>query len=97
MPALTNMTDGHAVPATTPRPPDPHDRDLEDRVRNYLYGYQMPTLRQVEVVACNGAVVLRGRLASFYQKQLCLSCAARVAGVLRLIDELEVPVERIEF
>jgi osmotically-inducible protein OsmY len=57
----------------------------------------MPTLRQVEVVASNGTVAFRGRLASFYEKQLCLSCAARVAGVLRLIDELEVPVERMDF
>jgi len=97
MPSSTNTADGHAVPAATPRPPGAHDHDLEGRVRNYLYGYQMPTLRQVEVVASNGTVAFRGRLASFYEKQLCLSCAARVAGVLRLIDELEVPVERMDF
>jgi osmotically-inducible protein OsmY len=93
MQTSTNMTDGHVVPATTLQPPDARDHDLECRVRNYLSSRQMPKLRQVEVVACNGTVMLRGRLASFYEKQLCLHCAGRVAGVIRLIDDLEVPVD----
>jgi osmotically-inducible protein OsmY len=97
MQASTDVTDGHAVPATTPGPPDAHDRDLECRVRNYVYGHQMPKLRQVEVVACNGAVALHGRLASFYEKQLCLNCAGRVAGVIRLIDDLEVSADPRDF
>jgi osmotically-inducible protein OsmY len=69
---------------------DPHDRDLESRVRNYLVGYKMPALGHVRVVAEDGSVFLSGRLCSFYQKQLCINCCRRVAGVIRLIDQLEV-------
>jgi hypothetical protein len=28
---------------------------------------------------------------SFYHKQLCLNCCQRVAGVVRLIDQIHVP------
>jgi osmotically-inducible protein OsmY len=67
-----------------------HDRDLERRVVNYLMGRQMPTLRQIHVEADQGTVRLRGEVRSFYQKQLCLNCTRRVAGVLDLVDELNV-------
>ena len=67
-----------------------HDRDLERRVANYLLGYKMPALRRIDVEANNGTVILRGRVSTFYQKQLCIHCARRVAGVVRLIDEVGV-------
>lgn len=67
-----------------------HDRDLESRVANYLLGYKMPALRELDVEADNGTVIVRGRVQSFYQKQLCINCSRRVAGVIRLIDEVEV-------
>lgn len=66
------------------------DRDLESRVRNYLLGYKMPALQHVDVVASNGTVILRGRVYSFFQKQLCIHCCRRVAGVFELVDELKV-------
>lgn len=67
-----------------------HDRDLERRVTNYLVGRQVPTLRQIRVQADRGTVRLRGQVHSFYHKQLCLNCTRRVAGVLELVDELDV-------
>jgi len=66
------------------------DRDLERRVVNYLVGHKMPALRQVAVEARRGTVTLRGRVYSFFQKQLCIHCSRRVAGVLHLVDELQV-------
>jgi len=66
------------------------DRDLERRVVNYLVGHNMPALRQVAVEARRGTVTLRGRVYSFFQKQLCIHCSRRVAGVLHLVDELQV-------
>jgi osmotically-inducible protein OsmY len=69
---------------------DVHDRDLERRVTNYLLGHKMPTLRGIEVESDNGTVTIRGRVSSFYQKQLCINCSRRVAGVVRLIDEVTV-------
>ena len=64
------------------------DFDLERRVTNYLHSKQMRTLRDVSVDADNGTVVLRGEVDSFYEKQLCLNCTRRVAGVVELIDEI---------
>jgi osmotically-inducible protein OsmY len=66
------------------------DGDLQRRVVNYLLGHRMPALRRIEVEADNGTVVVRGQVRSFYQKQLCIHCARRVAGVVRLIDRVHV-------
>ena len=66
------------------------DRELERRVMNYLHGRQVPAVRAVSVQADNGTVTLRGEVPSFYQKQLCISCSRRVAGVVRLVDQIEV-------
>jgi len=83
------------IPATTYLEPIEgsecsQDRDLEARVRNYLLGYKMPALQHVDVEASNGMVILRGRVYSFFQKQLCIHCCRRVAGVFELVDELKV-------
>lgn len=67
-----------------------HDRDLELRVTNYLFGRQVPALRQIEVEADNGTVTLRGSVHSFHHKQLCIHCCRRVAGVIELVDEVQV-------
>lgn len=75
---------------SSPNPSPVADKDLEARVKNFLIGYRMPTLSQVRVEADHGAVRLRGKVNSFFQKQLCLSCCRRVAGVLRVVDELDV-------
>ncbi len=56
------------------------DVDLKRRVVNYLVGRQVRSLRQIEVDANNGTVVLRGRVGSYYEKQLCIHCCRRVAG-----------------
>ena len=67
-----------------------HDRELERRVINYLAGRHVPSLRQIEVQADRGTVTMRGKVYSFHHKQLCINCCQRVAGVVRLIDELAV-------
>ena len=66
------------------------DAQLTRRVVNYLAQQQRPALRRVHVECSDGCVLLRGRLPSFYEKQLCLSACQRVAGVLRIVDELKV-------
>jgi hypothetical protein len=38
----------------------------------------------------NGVLFLRGRLASFYQKQLAQEAVARVPGVTRVVNQAEV-------
>lgn len=66
------------------------DRDLERRVTRFLLDKQVPGLRNLEVKAQAGAVTLRGSVHSFYEKQLSHSLCKRVAGVLRLIDAVDV-------
>lgn len=66
------------------------DADLKRRVERFLFERHRAVLRRVEVDVLHGAVVLHGRVNTFYDKQICLSCCQRVAGVLKLIDEIEV-------
>lgn len=70
------------------------DRDLERRVMNYLHGRQVSAMRRISIQANNGTVTLRGAVPSFYQKQLCISCSRRVAGVINLVDHIEVAPAR---
>lgn len=66
------------------------DFDLERRVRNYLRDRHMPTLRYLDVEAQAGIVTLRGTVNTFYEKQLSQQCCRRVAGVIKLIDAIDV-------
>lgn len=67
---------------------DALDDDLARRVRIYLTSQTRAAIRAVEVQAAGGVVTLRGQVNSFYEKQLSIHLAARVAGVRRLEDEL---------
>ncbi|MGE3407409.1 MAG: BON domain-containing protein [Pirellulales bacterium] len=66
--------------------------DLERRIVSYLVGRHVPSLRHISVEAVDGTVTLRGQVRSFYEKQLCHNCCRRVAGVIRLVDSLDVAV-----
>ena len=66
------------------------DELLARNVRNFVLGRIQPATHHVDVDADRGTVTLRGRVGSFYQKQLWLHGAQRVAGVRRVIDELDV-------
>jgi hypothetical protein len=66
------------------------DRELERRITSFLAGRHVPGLRSLEVHARNGVVTVRGRVMTFYEKQLCNQCCRRVAGVLQLINEVDV-------
>jgi osmotically-inducible protein OsmY len=79
--------------ATTKTPPPQsakEDRELEQRVLQFLAGMQRTPLRAIDVQVERGQVTLSGKLPSFYDKQLCLRCLQQVAGVVRLIDQIEV-------
>mgnify|MGYP003428677560 CR=1 FL=1 len=53
---------------------------------------QMPQLSawMIEWQLQNGTLVLRGRVRSFYQKQLAQTAARRLRGVDQVINEIEV-------
>jgi hypothetical protein len=69
---------------------DPVDQDLKRRVALFLAGRHVASLRRLEVEARGGTVTVRGRVGSFYEKQLSQQCCRRVAGVIEFIDEVEV-------
>jgi osmotically-inducible protein OsmY len=66
------------------------DDDLRRRIVNYLISRQIPGARSLLVRAESGVVTLAGKVDTFYYKQLCTHSCLRVAGVLGLIDEIEV-------
>ncbi len=66
------------------------DETLRQRVLQFLAGSQIPALRQVRVEIDGDSVVLRGELGTFYEKQMATQFASRVAGVIRVIDSIEV-------
>lgn len=66
------------------------DTHLAARVRNFLLSKISPGRGQLDVAVDSGVVTLRGRVGSFYQKQLWIHGAQRVAGVQRVVDELDV-------
>lgn len=66
------------------------DLDLQARVVSYLLHQQVADIRDIEVLAADGIVTMRGEVRSFYHKQLCLACTNRVAGVVQIMDEIAV-------
>ena len=77
------------MPSSTHPFVEPADRDLELRVALFLAGRHVPALRRLSVEARQGTVVLRGQVRSYHEKQIS-QAARRVAGVRRLIDDIEV-------
>jgi len=67
-----------------------NDRDVERRVVNYLSRQHFPGLRCVEVESSQGVVTIRGRVKSYHERQLCINCCQRVAGVIQLNDQVQV-------
>ena len=66
------------------------DQDLQRRVVSFLAGRYLPSLRQLEVDVQEGIVTLRGRVTSFYEKQVAIHSCQRVAGVRKLVDAVDV-------
>ncbi len=66
------------------------DCDLAQRVRCFLNSRHFPAFRRLEVNVANGSVFVRGHVGSFYEKQVALNSCRRVAGVISLIDEIDV-------
>lgn len=66
------------------------DAELKTRVIHFLADSNMPGLRQLQVSADNGTVTLTGRVRTYYEKQLSQQRCRRVAGVVRLVDNVVV-------
>jgi osmotically-inducible protein OsmY len=65
------------------------DSELAHRVGVHLAA-ERRELRAVAVAALGGTVTLSGTVRSFHAKQLAISLVRRVAGVVQVVDELDV-------
>jgi hypothetical protein len=71
-----------------PLDPGP-DLELENRVRLYLSHAGHRPVQALTVEAHNGVITLRGRVPSYYARQLAIACAQRVAGVRQVNDQIK--------
>ncbi len=72
------------------------DLDLENRIASFLDQRSVPHGCQVRANAHQGTVVVSGQLESQHEKWLCLETCQRVAGVVRLIDQIVIPADSVE-
>ena len=64
--------------------------DLERRVAAYLATRSHLSFRRLTVFASQGTVTLSGRLSSYHERQVALESVRRVAGVLKIVDQVHV-------
>ncbi len=66
------------------------DAELQRRVMAYLATRNFHSFRRLTVRAERGVVSLTGRLGSYYERQVAIQSARRVAGVTRILDHIAV-------
>ena len=64
--------------------------ELARRVKIFLSSRHQPSFRHLHIEANGGTVTLRGRVNSFYEKQLSYQCCRHVAGVFSIVDQVDV-------
>ena len=64
--------------------------DLKLRITGFLRQQGVSSWKRINIEMNEGTVTLHGTVPSFYERQLCISCCQRVAGVVRLVDNLQV-------
>jgi len=65
------------------------DHACRERILDLLNGQRQQEFREVQISTERGIVTLRGRVASFYLRQLCIRCCQQVVGV-HINDQLQV-------
>ena len=66
------------------------DAELERRIANFLYQRRVPGRECIQLNVYGGVVAVSGRIQTRYAKWLCVECCRRVAGVLRVIDNVKI-------
>ena len=72
------------------------DVDLENRIANFLSQRRVPDGKRIRTNARLGTVVISGKLPSRHAKWLCIECCRHVAGVVKLIDRVDVEPEHAQ-
>jgi osmotically-inducible protein OsmY len=71
-------------------PTDKSSWDIKRRIINLLYQRGVSSAQRLNIEMENGTVTVRGTVASFYERQVCVSCCQHVPGVFGLLDEIKV-------
>ncbi|MBI2827201.1 MAG: BON domain-containing protein [Planctomycetia bacterium] len=66
--------------------------DLERRVRQFFLAARLPALRHVRIKVRHDRVLLTGCVQTFHEKQMATEFARRVAGVVNVVNSIEVPI-----
>ncbi|MBM3272794.1 BON domain-containing protein [Candidatus Kaiserbacteria bacterium] len=66
------------------------DRDLLLRVKGFLHQRGYGPHRTLAITVERGVVLVRGRVPTYYLRQVAVECIRRVAGVNQFIDRIEV-------
>ena len=69
---------------------DRQSQDLQYRVALFLEQRHVTFGSRLKIKAERGVVTLAGQVPTFHQRQLIHSFARRVAGVVQVVDQLEV-------
>jgi len=64
--------------------------ELERRLANFLFQRRVPGRESIQLNVYGGVVAVSGRIPTRYAKWLCIECCRRVAGVIRVIDNVEI-------
>ena len=78
------------MPTVMEHPVERASGDLKRRVRSFLAQQGVNSAHRLNIEVNGGTVILQGLVSSFYERQMCISCCQRVAGVVRFIDNLTV-------
>lgn len=72
------------------------DRDVRFRVESYLNSKHFPSFRSLDVQVEQGIVTLTGSVENFHERQVALHTCMRVAGVLEMVDQVQVVNDALE-
>lgn len=70
--------------------PSATDSDLQTRITSHLATRGYPSFRDLTVRVSKGVVTVDGRLPSYYVRQIAIETCRRVAGVMQVIDAIQV-------
>mgnify|MGYP000988675350 CR=1 FL=1 len=68
----------------------PDSREVIEVAEEYLRKSPYRTIREIMCQYERGTLLLRGRVPSFYDKQLAQEAVSRVCGVVQIVNQIEV-------
>jgi osmotically-inducible protein OsmY len=71
-------------------PPVAYEGGVVKQARKRLWAAPYVSLRDIDCEYRHGLLILRGQVKSYFEKQLAQESVARLEGVVRVVNEIEV-------